>query len=72
VERWQLLKDAGGLPTINGGDVEVINEEPLKLELADFVDAVASRRPPAVTGEDGRRALGLADAITRQIALANA
>jgi len=69
VERWQLLKSAGGPPTINGGDVEVINEEPLKLELADFVDAVASRRPPAVTGEDGRRALGLADAITRQIAL---
>jgi len=71
VERWQLLTSPGGPPAINGGDVEVVNEEPLKLELADFVDAVASRRPPAVTGEDGRRALGLADAITRQIALAN-
>ena len=72
VERWQLLRNDGGLPSIHGGDVEVINEEPLKRELADFVDAVVSRRPPAVTGEDGRRALGLAEAITRQIALANA
>ena len=71
VERWQLLKNAGSLPSIQGGDVEVVGEEPLKLELADFVDAVVSRRPPLVTGDDGRRALGLAESITRQIALAN-
>ena len=72
VERWQLLRKDGGPPSIHGGDVEVTSEEPLKRELADFVDAVVSHRPPAVTGEDGRRALGLAEAITRQIALANA
>ena len=40
------------------------NEEPLKRELADFVDAVVSRRAPLVTGEQGRRALGLAQQIT--------
>jgi predicted dehydrogenase len=69
VERWHLLRTEGSPPSIQGGDVEVVNEEPLKRELADFVQAVASRRPPAVTGEDGRRALALAEAITRQIAL---
>jgi len=69
VERWYLQRNDGGLPSIQGGDVEVVSEEPLKRELADFVDAVVLRRPPAVTGEDGRRALRLAEAITRQIAL---
>ena len=51
---------AGALPSIEGGEVDVANEEPLKRELADFVDAVRDRRPPVVTGEDGRRALALA------------
>jgi hypothetical protein len=37
--------------------VPVVNEEPLARELADFVDAAVTRRPPLVTGEDGRRAL---------------
>jgi predicted dehydrogenase len=71
VERWHLRQNDHGLPSIHGGDVEVVNEEPLKRELADFVDAVVSRRTPIVSGEDGRRALGLAQAITRQIALAS-
>jgi predicted dehydrogenase len=66
VERWQLTR-GDGAPSIQGGDVEVVNEEPLQRELADFVEAVVGRRPPLVTGEDGRRALSLADAITRQI-----
>ena len=32
------------MPSIEGGEVDVPNEEPLKRELADFVDAVASSR----------------------------
>ena len=44
-------------------------EEPLKLELADFVDAVTAHRPPIVTGEDGRRALALAQRITDRMTL---
>ena len=40
------------------------NEEPLKRELADFVDAVRVARAPLVTGDDGRRALELAQQIT--------
>jgi len=48
--------------------VPVENEEPLKRELADFVEAIGTRRPPMVTGEDGRRALALAQQIADKIA----
>ena len=34
-------------------------------ELRDFVQGIAERRPPAVTGEDGRRALAIALAAER-------
>jgi predicted dehydrogenase len=64
VELWRLVRQDGATPSIQGGDVEVTAEEPLKLELADFVDAVVSGRAPAVTGEEGRRALALAQQIT--------
>jgi len=63
-EVWRLLKTSGALPSINGGEVPVANEEPLKRELEDFVDAVRCHRPPLVTGEEGRRALALAQLIT--------
>ena len=39
-------------------------------ELRDFVAGVRDRRPPAVTGEDGRRALAIALAAERAAALA--
>ena len=55
------------MPVIEGGEVPVVNEEPLKRELVDFVDAVVSRRPPMVTGLEGRRALALAQAIAEKI-----
>jgi predicted dehydrogenase len=67
VEVWQLVKGDGPAPSIQGGEIAVVNEEPLKRELADFVDAVARRRAPVVTGEAGRRALGLAQEITDKI-----
>jgi len=67
VEVWRLVKGDGAPPSIQGGDLEVTNEEPLKRELADFVDAVASGRAPAVTGEEGRRALALATEITNRM-----
>jgi myo-inositol 2-dehydrogenase/D-chiro-inositol 1-dehydrogenase len=37
-------------------------------ELRDFVDGVFDRRPPAVTGDDGRRALAIAFAAVRSAA----
>ena len=63
VEHWRLVKHDGPEPAIEGGDIEVISEEPLKRELVDFVDAVTQRRAPLVPGEDGRRALALAQHI---------
>jgi predicted dehydrogenase len=67
VEMWSLVTGNGGAPSIQGGEVNVTNEEPLKRELADFVDAVVSRRAPMVTGEQGRRALALAQQIADRI-----
>ncbi len=68
IELWRLVKGAGPMPSIEGGEVPVVSEEPLKRELADFVDAVAGRRAPLVTGHDGRRALELASRISDRIA----
>jgi hypothetical protein len=45
----------------------VVNEEPLKRELEDFIAAVTSKRAPTVTGADGRRALALAQRITDEM-----
>jgi predicted dehydrogenase len=78
VEVYRLVKGSGpadgrpfdgaqGRPSIEGGEIEVPNEEPLKRELADFVEAIAAKRAPKVTGEAGRRALALAQAITDKI-----
>jgi len=69
VEVYRLVKGNGpfdaaqGKPSIEGGEIEVVSEEPLKRELADFVEAIVERRAPRVTGEAGRRALALAQAI---------
>jgi predicted dehydrogenase len=65
LEVWRLTRTgAGARPSIEGGELPVEAEEPLKRELADFVEAVRSRRSPVVTGEAGRRALALAQEIT--------
>jgi predicted dehydrogenase len=63
LEVWRLVRNPYGLPGIDGGKREVAKDEPLKRELEDFVAAVRARRPPGVTGEDGRRALALAQRI---------
>jgi predicted dehydrogenase len=75
VDVWRLVQGTGpvpfdaaqGRPSIEGGEIAVTNEEPLMRELTDFVDAVVSRRAPIVTGEAGRRALGVAQTITDKI-----
>jgi predicted dehydrogenase len=63
VEGYRLLRRDGERPQIQGGKLPVTREEPLKRELADFVRAVREKRPPLVAGEDGLRALTLAQAI---------
>ena len=68
VDVWRVVQGAGSVPSIEGGEIAVTNEEPLARELTDFVDAVVSRRAPVVTGEAGRRALGLAQTIVDTMA----
>jgi predicted dehydrogenase len=57
-------KEAGG---IQKARVEVEKDEPLKLELAAFVESVSEGKTPAVTGEQGADALAIALEITRKI-----
>jgi len=63
VEGYRLLRREGERPQIQGGKLPVTREEPLKREIADFVRAVRDKRRPLVSGEDGLRALTLAQAI---------
>ncbi len=62
--RFQLVPNSdgseGGRPNIEKDDLNVQNEEPLRRELEDFLDAVATRREPRVSGKDGHAALELA------------
>ncbi|MBI4263609.1 MAG: Gfo/Idh/MocA family oxidoreductase [Acidobacteria bacterium] len=63
VEIYRLVPQDGGRPAIQGGRLDVAKDEPLRRELMDFVEAARRRRPPAVTGRDGREALELATRI---------
>jgi predicted dehydrogenase len=67
LEAWRLRRIPGSRPVIEGGAVDVQKDEPLRRELTDFVDAVADNRSPAVTGQDGRRALTLAARVAEAI-----
>ena len=67
VEGWRLVRRDGTRPSIEGGPVPVTRDEPLRRELADFVDAVVTRRTPVVDGAAGRRALALAAEIATRM-----
>lgn len=67
LELWRLTQSDGGKPSIQGGEMSVTQEEPLKRELEDFVDAIVAKRAPLVTGQQGRRALALAQLIADRI-----
>jgi predicted dehydrogenase len=66
VEGYRLVRKAPR-PDIQGGAVPVERDEPLRLELADFVQAVRDGRPPLVDGQAGRRALALAADIAERM-----
>lgn len=57
-------KDVDG---IKRDKVPVTKDEPLKLELASFIESVRHRKEPKVSGEQGKRALDVAAAIVEQI-----
>jgi predicted dehydrogenase len=67
VEVYRLLRQQGATPSIEGGKVSVPREEPLRRELEDFIEAVQHKRPPRVTGEQGRRALALAEQVVARM-----
>jgi predicted dehydrogenase len=67
VEVWRLERRGAAPPVIAGGPIAVKRSEPLATELDDFVHAARSGRRPLVTGEDGRRALALAERIAREV-----
>jgi len=68
-EAWSYrLVEGEGRPTIVRKRLSAENEEPLKRELEDFLEAVVSRRSPRVSGEDGLKALRLAHRVMAAIA----
>lgn len=68
-EVWGVQPQAEGAPRIGGGKLDVVKDEPLRRELADFVAAVRDRRPAGVPGERGREALALATQIVAHMEL---
>ncbi len=65
---YRLEPDAGGRPTIAAATHSAPEQEPLRGQIEAFRDAVVHRRPPVVSGADGRRALALAHAILARMA----
>jgi predicted dehydrogenase len=51
---------AGPWPNVQTKILEVQDVEPLRAEIESFLQAASDGSPPAVSGEDGRRALALA------------
>jgi predicted dehydrogenase len=67
VEVYRLVPQDGGRPAIEGGKLPVADDEPLRRELADFVESARTGRPPGVTGREGREALALAALVARRM-----
>jgi predicted dehydrogenase len=65
-EAYRLVRGVGR-PAIQGGRLEVGDQEPLRRELEDFISAVREGRAPVVTGQAGRDALALATAIAARL-----
>jgi predicted dehydrogenase len=61
-----LVSEFGGKRIVRE-PVPLAKEEPLKLELQDFIECIRAHRAPTVSGESAKRALDLALEITRQI-----
>jgi predicted dehydrogenase len=66
-EVWRLVPRESGRPGIEGGKIDIVREEPLRRELEDFVTAIRERRAPAVTGQQGRAALALAERVVERM-----
>ena len=67
VEGWRLVRVGGDRPKIEGGQLPVTKDEPLRRELADFIAATREKRQPLVDGAAGRAALALATRIAEKM-----
>lgn len=67
VEGWRLVRRDGAKPRIEGGQIPVQKDEPLRRELADFIRAARDKSAPLVDGHAGRRALELATRIAEKM-----
>ncbi len=68
VARYHRLPgQSGQRPQIAQETIPVEPGDALQMELCSFIQACAKRSRPAVTGEDGKKALALAVAISGQI-----
>ena len=56
-----------GLPAIDIQTLPIEKEEPLKAQLSAFLDSVATRRAPLVSGREGRNALRVALDVLKSI-----
>ena len=66
VEVYRLVPN-DGRPAIEGGRLPVADDEPLRRELVDFVEAARTGRRPGVTGREGRDALALAARVAEKM-----
>ncbi len=57
---YRLIRAAGAPPEIRREDLPVVQDEPLRRELEDFLRAASTGGRPLVNGEDGVKALELA------------
>jgi predicted dehydrogenase len=64
---WGLIEKEGVRKQIIYNKIPSEEENALKLELQAFVDSVLNKKPPVVSGEDGLRALEVANAILVEI-----
>ena len=64
----QAATDGNRFPKLIEQRVEVEPQLPLNAELADFIECVRHKRKPLVTGQDGLRAVQVAQQVRRKIA----
>ena len=62
-----LAPGASPMEMISIEPMELTREEPLRLELKAFLECVRNRTRPVVAGEDGLKALELAERIIRSM-----
>ena len=67
LNRKGVTNNPEGYKDINHEELRFEDNDALNLEVLDFVGAINANRRPLVSGEDGRRALETAIAITQQI-----